>query len=83
MCLLMQVPISSRNGRGEKSMKAKDLVHQFGMREPRPILFCYACCSEYSADPADYTWMEPEDEMTCCEEPLTMVTKRTVMEPVK
>lgn len=58
-------------------MRVRDLVSQIGMREPRPVFFCHCCGGEYSADVADYSWMNGEDEMTCCEEPLVLVTKKT------
>lgn len=48
----------------------------------QPLLYCSACCGEYSANPSDY-WQLPADHwLTCCGLSLTLVEKRTTFYPV-
>lgn len=51
---------------------------------PDTILYCECCDSEYSANPADYFWMDPKTSFTCeeCEVELSLVRKQYSYSPV-
>lgn len=58
-------------------MKVKDLEDRREYQD-KGILLCLCCGGEYSADPADYSFLyRPEHILTCCEEPLQRVIKHT------
>ncbi len=43
-------------------------------------LKCWSCHAEYSAHRHDYFLAAPNTVMTCCDEPLELLRKRTVWE---
>jgi len=49
-------------------------------QEQSQILWCGNCGGEYSANSADYFMVPGEQELTCCNESLHLVTKRIVYE---
>ena len=63
-------------------VKVSDLQYQTGASYPRPLLFCYICGGEYSADRGDYFMIPANHVLTCCGEPLALVVKKTVYEPL-
>jgi hypothetical protein len=64
--------------KNKKGITVADLQDQIGTLEPRPILHCDICDSEYSAHAGDY-WDHPKDYVfTCCGEPMSLVIKRKV-----
>jgi len=63
-------------------VRVKDLKDQIGTARPRPLLLCRECGAEYSANAGDY-WDSPDEHVfECCGEPMELVTRRTVYEPV-
>lgn len=62
-------------------MRVGDLKDQIGTPSPRPVLLCQCCGETYSADKSDYFIFGDSHVLTCCEEPLIRVTKRTIYEP--
>jgi hypothetical protein len=66
-----------------KIITVGDLQNQSNTVGPHSILYCCECGGEYSANAGDYWNAIPETVMTCCDEPMCLVTKRTVYEPVK
>jgi hypothetical protein len=44
---------------------------------PKPMLFCFVCGSEYSADAGDYFAVAEDDILTCCMIEMELVTKTT------
>lgn len=66
-------------------MKASDLPAN-QLFEPRPrhlLLWCKSCGYEYSAYKADYSHMDPGEELTCCDQLLVLAVKRTVITEVE
>ncbi len=63
-------------------VQVKDLKDQTGTAEPRPILHCQICNSEYSANKGDYFPYAEDHVLTCCEQPLELVVKKVVFVPV-
>lgn len=64
-------------------IKVSDLKDQIGMSGPRPFLKCFVCGGEYSANKADYFMAyNPEHVFTCCDENMSLVTKREVFTEV-
>lgn len=61
-------------------VKVKHLKSYIGKAGPRPILYCFCCGSEYSADAGDYFLCPPEEILKCCDLDLELVYKRTVYE---
>lgn len=55
----------------------KDLEKQYEMGI-KCCLYCLNCGAENSADPGDYFYVSSEYVFICCEEPMALVTKRTV-----
>ena len=45
------------------------------------MLICSSCWGEYSASKGDY-WQHPEEDILCCEQPMELVVKTTVYDPV-
>jgi len=63
------------------SVKVGDLKDQLGTQD-HSILLCECCGGEYSANSGDYFLLPKSQVLTCCEEPLKRVIKRTVYEEV-
>lgn len=60
-----------------------DLVDQIGMVGPRPLLYCWQCGAECSANAGDY-WDAPKDvPLLCCGQLMQLVTKRVIYEEVQ
>ena len=76
-----------------KLLRVKDLQNQIGTKEPHPLLYCYRCGNEYSANAGDYWAASPDTVLRCstpdaafggeCEMPLRLVTKRLIYTRVK
>jgi hypothetical protein len=54
-----------------------------GLQKPDSFLFCSVCQSECSACAGDYFTLSLEHVFTCCNTPMILATKRTVIEPFK
>jgi len=64
-------------------VQVKDLKEQIGMNGPRPILYCNVCGAQYSANAGDY-WNRPGNtELLCCDEPMQLVIKKIIFEPIQ
>jgi len=63
------------------AIKVGDLKDQTGTND-RAILMCVCCGGEYSANSGDYFLLPKSQVLTCCDEPLKRVVKRTVFEEV-
>ncbi len=59
-----------------------DLKDQTGKPGPHPILVCYCCGAECSANAGDYFNSRPTFKFVCCGEPMDLAIKRTVYDPV-
>jgi hypothetical protein len=59
-----------------------DLTDQIGLKGTRPFLYCQVCREVYSANKGDY-WNTPADHVfTCCDQPMILATKKTVIEEI-
>lgn len=61
----------------------KDLKDQIGIKGVRPLLKCWVCGQESSANKGDYFNYRPDHVFTCCDEPMLLVTKEIVYKEVK
>ena len=67
---------------GDNNMaRVKDLKDQT-LTNDHAILFCNICDAEYSANAGDYWNYSPDHEFICCDEPMQLVTKQIIYEPV-
>lgn len=67
-------------------MKVRDLSDQTSMDRSNPrkhfLLYCPTCGLECSANSGDYFLAPLDTVLECCEEPMILVTKRTIFEEV-
>ncbi len=59
-----------------------DLKEQTDTPEPRPVLHCFACGEDFSANKGDYFNRPETYPFFCCDKPMELATKRVVYEPV-
>ncbi len=50
---------------------------------PRVALYCVECGNQYSACRGDYFLTPPDQEMTCCEEPLILIQRATQLQVIE
>jgi hypothetical protein len=53
-----------------------------GLDNPHSFLFCSVCQSECSAYAGDYFTLPLEYVFTCCDQPMILATKKTVIEEI-
>ena len=63
-------------------VRVRVLKEQIGTTGPRPILRCFICGSEFSANRGDYFAAHPEYIFECCGEPMTLCIRRVTYEAV-
>lgn len=67
-------------------MQVRYLNNQIGNDIPpqikNAVLHCFICGADYSANAGDYFNCPPEQELTCCDEPLSRVIKKEFYEHV-
>lgn len=64
-------------------VRVKNLPDQLGSSGPRAFLYCTECQGDYSAHRGDYFQLDPDHVMTCCGQPMLLVTAKRVLTPVK
>ena len=64
-------------------VRVRDLKDQIGEPGPRPILYCAVCGAECSANRGDYFWAREDHVFECYGEPMELVIRRVVYEPVE
>lgn len=57
-------------------VKVKDLKDQLGTPWPHPMLKCFVCGAEYSANRGDYFGSSPEHIFKCCGRNMKLVIRR-------
>ena len=74
-----------RNNSSLRAIRVRDLRNQIGIPsyEPRPFLRCRRCGGEYSANAGDYFMEHPDLVLTCCDQPLSLVTRTVVYTEVR
>lgn len=65
-------------------VRVRDLVDQvFEVKYPGRFLLCRICGGEYSAHKGDY-WNHPQEYVfKCCDEPMSLMTKKQVYTEIK
>ena len=67
-------------------IQVKDLENQIGVGLPQdtlPLLCCFNCGGEYSANSGDYFNVSPDYILRCCGMNVQLVTKQTVYKKSK
>lgn len=60
-------------------IRVKDLKDQVNTPFPRPSLYRERCGEHYSANKGDYFMADPDTIMKCCQKPMALVVRRTVL----
>lgn len=63
------------------AIKVRDLP-EIGKRDTGALLHCLECHEDYSAKQGDYFSLSLDHVMTCCGQPLQLVTRHVVYRPV-